>query len=143
MAEVLPRHYIFGILMFSLFVVGGSLLIAEFQREDGSYVNAEKYENFDRLFNKTDKINAITDQYKTNVTNSQPDQGTFGVLNSLISSSWGTLKLLTTSLSFMNDALYGLSSFFGVPRIFVTFFIGLITIMLIFAIFSAIFQRDI
>ena len=51
MAEVLPRHYIMGIIMFTLFIVGGVSLLGDFFAADETFGDQDKYEQFNRSFN--------------------------------------------------------------------------------------------
>jgi hypothetical protein len=143
MAEILPRHYIIGIIMFTFFVVGGIALMTEFSQDDPTFLDNDKYSTFNTTFNKYDQVTTNVNSLRSNIEDADVDYGAFGVLNSLISSGWNTLKLLFTTFSFMNGVFIGLYTIFGVPVWIPALIILLITVVISFAIYSAIFQREI
>lgn len=143
MAEMLPRHYLIGIVIFTFFMIGGMSILSQYIAVDPDYGDADKIEQFNRTFNVLDNVNTEIGNLQDNVESASTDFGTFGVLNSLISSAWNSLKLLLSSFSFMNSVFYGLNTFFGIPAWIPGLIILLITILIVFAIWSAIFQRDI
>lgn len=143
MGETLPRHYLYGIVVFTLFIVGGVFFVTEFSGDGVSSIDSDRTGSFNRTFNKMDSLSSTTSDLRSGVEDAETDFGAFGVLNSLISGAWNTLKLLFSSLSFMDGVFDGLFTEFGVPA-FVGTLIGLLVVLLIaFAIYSAIFQRDI
>lgn len=143
MPEVLPSHYIVGIILFTLVMVGGVAFLADLNSVDPTFADQDKFQEFNNTFNKMDDVTSNVDSLQSNIEDADTDFGTFGVLNSLISSGWQTLKLLFSSFGFMTSAYQGISSFFGLPA-WVPIFIGmLVTVMLAFAIYAAIFQREI
>lgn len=141
--EVLPRHYILGIVIFMFFIIGGITLINNFSNDNDDFLEADKYDKFNKTFNKLSIIDAKVDTLESGVKNANTDMGLFGVLNSLINSAWNTLKLLTESLNFMDTVFEGLSTIFGVPIWVSQVIIMIVTIIIVFAIYSAIFQREI
>jgi hypothetical protein len=143
MTEILPRHYIIGIIMFTFFIVGGIAIMTEFSQDDPTFLDNDKYSTFNSTFNKYDQVTRNVNSLRTNIEDADVDYGTFGVLNSLISSGWNTLKLLFTTFSFMNGVFTGLYTIFGVPVWIPALIILLVTVVICFAIYSAIFQREI
>lgn len=144
MAEATPKRYIYGIIMFTFVIVAGLALLNEFKASDSTYVDAAKYREFNATFNKFDDITTEVGDLKSGIEDAEPGQdfGTLGVLSALISSGWNSLQLLFQSLSFMNDVFNGLSSVFGVPAWVGALIILLVSVMIVFAIYSAIFQRE-
>ena len=143
MADVLPRHYITGIIIFTLFIIGGIAIIGELTHEDAGFVDDEKFSSFNDTFNVYDDITTEVGDLRSDIEDADTDFGLFGVLNSLISSSWQSLKLLISSFGFMDAVFNGLESFVGIPGWVGGLLILLVTVLLAFAIYSAIFQRDI
>ena len=148
--ETLPRHYIFGIIMFVFIILTGLYMINDLRNEVPGLLDSEDKDDFDKFnltFNQFDKINESISNIQSNVENPAGDEegllGKFGMLESLISSAWNTLKLLVNSLSFMNDVFAGLTTIFGVPAFIPTLLILVVVVLIIFAIYSAIFQKDI
>lgn len=141
-----PQQYIIGIIIFMFVIVGGISLLNIYKDSGASFVNDERFDSFNKTFNKVDDVTGVVDDLQTSIEQEENSFGIIGqvvgVLDSLINGAWNTLKLLFGSLIFMNDAYNGLNTFFGVP-VWVSAMIGLIvTVMLVFAIFGAIFQRD-
>lgn len=142
MAETLPRHYIVGIVMFSFFIVGGVSMLGIMSDSSDTLTKGEKYSEFNESFNVLDDVDGTVGDMEESITDADTDFGVFGVLNALISSAWQTLKLLFSSLSFMDGVFFGLSNVFGVPGFIPGTIILVVTVILIFSIFSAIFQRQ-
>jgi len=138
-----PSTYIVGIIIFTLFMMAGITWLTGFVSYDNTYIDGEEFEQFNNTFNTYDDTVEQVGVIEDGITESDTDFGAFGVLNSLISGAWQQLKLLFTSFKFMGDAITGLSTFFGVPT-WMTVLAGLlITVIIAFSIWSAIFQRDI
>jgi hypothetical protein len=139
---VSPSQYIIGILMFTMLIVGGIYLIDIFRSQDSSPIDPTKYNQFNSTFNTMSDVTSKVSNLETDITESQSDFGTLGVLNSLISTAWQSLRLLFTSWGFFKNVLFGLT-IFGIPA-FVPLILGLIiTVMIAYSIYSAIFQREI
>ena len=106
-----------------------------------SLTNDPDYVAFNSTFNKLEATSAQVDTLETGITQAEPEQGLFGVLNSLISTAWNSLKLIYSSFGFMTTAYEGLSTVFGVP-VWIPLIIGAVVIVIItFQIWGAIFQR--
>ena len=143
MAEILPRHYIIGIIIFTMVIVGGVAMLGELNTNDPTYVDDEKYSQFNSSFNTQKAITDNVTNIKNRLTGASTEPGLFGVLNALIQAAWGILTSIFGSFAFMIEAIDGISEMFGVPA-WIPIMIGLIvTVLFTFAIFSAIFQRDI
>lgn len=143
MGETLPRHYLQGILMFCGVIVLGLSLILAFQDTNSSFVDQPEFDSFNQSYNLFNDLQEETNTLKANVEGADTDFGLFGVLNSLINSGWNSLKLLFTGLSFMNSAFIGLSTIFGLPPIVLGLATTAVSILIFFAIYSVIFQKEI
>lgn len=142
MTDVTPSQYIIGILLFTFVIVGGISFIVMFNDDDNTFIDQEKFTTFNESFNKLNDVTTEVNTLKTGITDADTDFGAFGVLNSLISNAWQSLKLLFTSFSFMDSVFAGISALFGVPT-WVSALIGLlITVIIVFAIYAAIFQSN-
>ena len=142
MADFSPSGYIVAIIIFTIIIVGGVSMIATFKDTDDSFVDEEKYSDFNKTFNKYQDIVDISNKTQENIENMEDaDFGLFGVLNSLINQAWQFLRLLISSLSFMTSAFSGMTLMFGVPAWIPTMIIAIVTILLGFSIYSIIFQR--
>lgn len=142
MAEILPRHYLYGVVFFMIMIVGGVSLLSILSAEDSSFNDNDRIGQFNRTFDKMSYVEAHINSYKTNLENADTDPGIFGVLNALISTSWNSMLLLFGSLDFMTSVVYGTESFFGFPYYVPLGLFLFIIITLAFAIFSMIFQKE-
>ena len=144
MAEVLPRHYIYGTIMFIFFIVGITALLTQINSYDSTALDDPRYQEFNNSFNKLEELNRSMSSLENSLKSEEAgDQGAFGQLNALISTGWNTLKNLPTILGFAITAMYGLVTVFGIPGWIITIIGLLVSIMILFAIYSAIFQREI
>jgi len=134
-------NYIISIIIFTFFIVGGISMIASFSSYDNTFIgDAEKYQEFNNSFNTYDDIQDNVGDIESSIKNTEADAGLFGFLNALIGSAWNTLKLTFSSFTFMTSAFLGLNTVFGIP-VWIPTLIGLIiTIIIAFAIYKAIFQ---
>jgi hypothetical protein len=140
--KTLPSNYIIGVVLFTMLIVGGVSMIAEFTAKDSSFIEGEQFSDFNKSFNKLTNVNESIANLETGITEADPDVGVFGVLNALIQSSWNSLKLIFNSFGFMEDVFSSTSTVFGVPS-WVGLLVGLLaTVVLVFGIWGAIFQRD-
>ncbi len=135
--------YIIGIIIFTLFIMGGIAMIGEFGLVDPSFIADDRYTQFNDTFNKYTDVTAQADTLQEDIEGADTDWGAFGVLNSLIGVAWNTVTTIFTSFSFMNDAFIGLNTIFGVPIWVSSLIIAIVIIIIVFAIISAIFQRSV
>lgn len=119
-------------------------MIGLYRADTPSYgTNGTTLTKFNETFYKLDDISNTVGDLESGITNTTAQFGVFGVLNSLISGSWQTLRLLFNSLSFTTTVFKGLGTFFGVPTFIIKIMGLLLTVIIAFAIYSAIFQREI
>jgi len=146
MAEILIRHYIYGIILFTLLITAGVSLITDISTTEGNLLTGDELISFNNTFNKKADLEASVRSIETNINGTTTGSGvltSFGVLGSLINSGWNALKLMFGSLSFMNSVFGGVANTFGIP-VWLTTFIGLfVTILIGFGIFTVIFQREV
>jgi len=145
MAEILIRHYIYGIILFTLLITAGVSLITDISTTEGNLLNDDEITKFNRTFNKRSDLEASINTMQTNIESTSSEGGiltALGVLGSLINSVWNSLALMFSSFSFMGTILLGSHTIFGLPS-WLAAFIGLfITVLIAFGIFTIIFQRE-
>lgn len=138
------RDYIIGLCIFTLVIVGGVAMLGSLsgdRPELYSGADGTRYEAFNKTFNKQNALTGQVDKLEADITDADTDWGIFGVLNALINTAWNSLSLILSSFSFMDGAINGLTTFFGVPAWIPLIILAIITIIIIFAILEAIFQR--
>uniref|UniRef100_A0A6M3LIX9 Uncharacterized protein n=1 Tax=viral metagenome TaxID=1070528 RepID=A0A6M3LIX9_9ZZZZ len=137
-----PSTYIIGILVFTFFIVGGVSMMSILRTSDPTYANDPKFEQFNDTFNVYSETSEKVSALGTGITSSDTDWGLLGVLNGLIMAAWQSLKLLLLNFSFMNTVFNGLYTIFGVPAWISGLVILGVTVMFVFSLYSAFFQRD-
>ena len=139
MADTNIRHYIFGIILFTFFIVGGVSVIVNLASSNPAMVSDERFVQFNQSFNKMDLVETKVNAIETNVNGTPAGENP---LNDLITGSWQTLRLIGSSLSFMDDVFIATYTLFGIPRWIGNIVMMLITVLLAFVIYGLIFQRD-
>lgn len=142
MATTAISSVIIGVIIFTLFIFGGVAMISEFGLKDSSFIDSDKFTQFNNTFNKYSNLQSSVSGMQSSVENADTDWGLFGVLNGLISVAWNTILTIFTSFSFINDILGGLYSVVGIPAWVGNLIVSIITITFVFGIFALIFQRD-
>lgn len=141
MAEITSKHYLYGVIMMMFFVTGGVVLLSSLKTYNPAMDGDRDIGEFNQTFNKlTDVSNDVT-TLQENIQ-ADPDWGLFGALNALIQSSWNSLILIVQSFSVLQTAFTGMSTLFGVPSWIVGVIGLMITVTLVFAIYSLVFQKD-
>lgn len=141
---ILPRHYIIGLLMFSLFITSGIVLLGFFNDSQSGFTNDKDFVTFNQSFNQLDDISSKVSNLETSISGDPEDNdiGIFGVLGSLINSAWQTIKTIFDSFNIMGTLGKGMGSIFGIPAWVTTTLVSLVTVLFVFAIWSAVFQRE-
>lgn len=145
MAEILPRHYFFGVIIMMFFVVSGASIFSIYKSYDSSFDSANTTQKFNETFNHLDELSSDINETKSRITGAEADYGLFGVLNALVFAGWGTVTTFFNSLTFMTDVFGGLDSGvmgFSVPSYIPAIILLLIVTIFIFALLSLIFQQE-
>ena len=144
MVKAKISDYILGVIVFSLFITAGVSVLSIFKTQDSSF-GGDRYAQFNSSFNKLNELNSTIGGYSDTLStsNNNDEFGVLGVLNALILKAWQSLRGIGTSFSFMGSVFSSSASMFGIPNFFVTGIALIISTIIIFAIWSAIFQRDI
>lgn len=137
-----PSTYIIAIIVFTLFIVGGISMMTTFRDTDTTYATDDKFSEFNSTFDVYTETTEKIEDLSSSITNADTDFGILGVLNGLILAAWQSLKLLLTNWAFMNTVFMGLYTIFGVPAWIPSLIILAVSVMFVFALYSAFFQRD-
>jgi hypothetical protein len=145
--EVLPRHYVFGLIIFTLIISAGLIMISGFSEKQSTFVDdSSNYSQFDSSFNQFSALNESIKGihgFQDSASQKPTDGLNLGVLNGIINGVWNAVTLLFTSLGFGGSILNGFGLVFGIPPIFGILIGLLITAMLAFAIFTLAFYREV
>lgn len=142
MADVQPRDYLVGIILFTLIIVGGVSLIDIFHSADSAFVDQDKYNKFNETFNIKNEVDTSVQNVRNSII-SQNLPAPIEFIATMFLTAFQALMSLFTSLSFMDAVFTGLYTVFGIPAWVSSLLISLVTIMIVFSIISAILQRDI
>ena len=142
MADATPRKYVYAIILFTLVMVAGISMIGIFGADNPAMLTGGKYAAFNESMNKLSDVTDQVGSLDSKIREVKADTGVFGVLNALISGAWQTLKLLGKSLGFMTGAFTAMSSIFMVPAWIPGLIELLVIAMIVFTIYSAIFQTE-
>lgn len=153
------RDYVVSIIFFTLILVGSISLIAEMKSAEiedaasrGRPVPASSSfdtENFSNTFDRYDDVVGSVDKLQASVsTNSTGFFGyTGGAIEALFGGAYNTLGLIYSSFSFVTSTdennpgmLYGLTTYYGFPSWFPILIVGIILVIIAFAILKAVFQ---
>lgn len=136
-----PRNYLIGIIIFMLVIGVGIDWLAALNSVDSTFTENSDYSKLNDTLNKREDLSAQVDSLKDNL-DSDADFGPFGVLNGLINSAWTVIKSFFTSFGFMETVLSDAGDLIGLPGWVVGLGVMVIVVMVVFSIWSAIFQRD-
>lgn len=137
-----PSTYILAIIFFTFFILGGVSMMGELRLSKPTYMADDNTKAFNNTFNVYTSLSTSVGGLQSSVEDAGNDWGIFGVVNALVGSAWNALRLLFSSLSFMNAVFVGLG-LFGIPS-WVGGLASLTVIVIIaFAIYSSIFNSEI
>jgi len=136
MAETTARQILIASLIFGAIITGGFIWISGAMPTDPG----NDFREYNNTFNKFQTLKYESEQIQSSIEDAKPTSGLLGILNGLIESSWGALRLVWTSVSTMSTIFSNLSSMLGVPVWLTSLFIGLIGIVLAFALMAAWFK---
>jgi len=134
--------YIIGIIIFSLFITAGVSILGIYRSNSATF-GGSQYTQYNSSLNKLNQIHDTVGVYSDDLnTSGTTGFGTLGILNDLITKGWNTLRLVGSSFSFMGGVYSSSAEMFGIPTFVVTIITLIFSVILIFTIWSAIFQRD-
>ena len=155
------RDIIVSVIFFTLILVGGLALVSELRSTEladaqqrglgipaSSSFDADT-DKFNDTFNRYTDVVSSVDSLKESV--STTSTGFFGytggAIEALFGGAYNTLGLIFTSFSFVTSTdenspgiLYGLTTAYGVPSWFPILIVGIIIVIISFAILKAVFQ---
>lgn len=144
MADIKPRDYVTGAIIFTILIVSVISLIDLAYEEDADFVEAGKYDDFQESFDKRQALNANITALQARLEQ-QAEPSLLTQINIFFSKGYSILNSLFTSFGFVEDIITGSTDMFGflIPNWLPALVVSLITTMLIFSIVSALLSRDI
>lgn len=134
------KNYVIGIIIFLMIIISGLTMINVFSDNDNNnYIQQEKVNEFDSLLNQSAGVIDESNKLEEKLTsNNATDFGTFGVLNSLVSTSWQGIRLITKAFAFAKNIFYAPYRL-GVPLWLLNLVYAIILFILLYAIIDAVF----
>lgn len=152
MAELLPRHYISAMVIFSLLVLGvfySINLVEKGSLGDGSdkvtgFVQGDRLNEFNRSFNKVDNLTNDVENLKLKITQLKPENivDVISLPIAFVQSAWAAMQVIIGMFGFMDSAFEGLSAMLGIPSWITSLIILLVIVALVFAILTIIFGKE-
>jgi len=154
MANLLPRHFFYAVLVFTIFITGTVYVLnLVIEGESGNketsvpgLMDSTHITSFNRTFtpNATENIDELQDKMEE-LKLPEDFSLTAGVTLSvaLIQTAWAMIKFIIGSFGFMNDAIIGLSTFLHVPVWLPYILISMIVAFFVFSILTIIFGKEI
>jgi len=147
MGEILLRHYVIALIVFTMMVTGGVTLILSFQDQDAEFIPGNETDYFNRTFNIYEDIEDATNEVQNKVEESKIESDSFignlfTAMDLFIVSVWAVIKTMATSLSFVS-IFGGISNFIGVSAWVGASITLMVTALIIFIIISVMFKKDI
>jgi len=141
------QNLILGLIVFTMFSVGGVALISMFQEHDSTMVDADKFHQFNSTFNQYEKTIQLSTDIQDSVMNitATPSGGVMyylDILGTLMMGVWNTFLLVLSSVGFILTMIVGLGMF-GVPAWVTALIIAGIVVALVFAIIRAITKTQV
>jgi len=133
------QGYITGIILSIVIIAGGILFITNFADANPTLASDGKINDFNETMNKANEVKTAVDSMSGSIENaSTTNTGILGWLNALVGSIFDGLKALFISFSFVSTAAEDSAELFKIPPIFMGLLVLILTIIIVFAIWSAI-----
>ena len=133
------KGLLIGMIIFIVIVTGGVIIIGSFTTTDPMIDANNDVGTFNNTLNKASNATAAIDDMSADIAKvSEGNVGVLGWLNALVGVVFGGLKTLLTSIGFMKTAAIEGATMFFVPPAITILIVMIITILIIFAIWSAI-----
>lgn len=144
MVETTPKHLIIASIVSAIVLLSFLYMMTQFNNDSGNFNDSTGL--FVNLTSKSNtyyyNINTTSGDLQNKIQNASTETGVLGALNGLIQTAWGGLKSIFTSLTFITD--FGKFAFvvLKLPTFFIVLVGAIITVIIVFSIWSAIFQKE-
>jgi hypothetical protein len=133
------QNYMIGVILFVVVITSGVFVIGNFYSSDVSIDSGNQIGQFNRSLSKASEVTTSVNELQSGIVNvNEEDAGVLGWLNSLVGSIFRGLKAIFGTLSFMNVAADETASLFGMPTFIFPLILLIVTVIIGFAIYSAI-----
>ena len=147
MNEITPRDFLIGSIIFMLIIVGGINIVSSMNNEYSGFIsndNLKKFKSLNKtsdLDNQITKFNSTLETIESASDQNNPIFASFGFLGGLVQGVWAVFSNMVESFSFLTSLFGELDDLFGIPQWIISLITSLIVGILIFGIYSLIFNR--
>lgn len=131
------KYMIIGVIVCIAVVTGGIMTLNSFHNASPSLDTTGEIGNFSATMNKANEINATVSSISGSFSGNET-VGLKGWLDALVGKTYGGLKVIGQSTSFINTMATDSANSFGIPTAIITILLLCIPVIIGFAIWSAI-----
>lgn len=133
------KYYIIGVIMFTVVIGGGSYITGSFYNFDNSIDGVGELSQFESSMYRASNLTTAVDDLDSSINNvDAADTGVLGWLNVLLGSAFNGLKVIGQSMGFMSQVSSDSAYLFGIPPFIIALITLVVTVIIVFAIYSAI-----
>jgi hypothetical protein len=119
-------------------ITGGVMMMGTFSTADTTLDQNGKVSQFNSTLNKASEIEASVGGIESSIEQAGSGRGPLGWLDAIVGSAYNGLKAIGNTMGFVQVAGQDAANIFNVPTIFVTLLSLIVTLIIGFAIWSAI-----
>jgi len=136
------KYLLYGFVGLMFFILTGLFLVGSLGTT-GEFAKDADYVAFNKSFNRVQEFESGVGSLKASVNsqNTSSTIGDIGLISSLISQSWNSLKLLFTGFDFVTAIFQVSGTMFHIPVFVVTLATLVITLTIVFGILYLIFNQ--
>jgi len=133
------QSYIIGVILSIVVATGGILIMTDFLDAKPNLDSVNDLGDFNDSFSKANEVTDAVDGMSNSIEDvSESNAGILGWLNALVGSIFDGIKAIFKSFSFVESSASDAGIIFGIPAVLIGLIVLIITIIIVFAIWSAI-----
>ena len=132
------KGYMIGVIIFIVVITGGVMMFSEFSAVDPTIDSGGQIGQFNRTLNKASNISQSVQGIEDSIEQAGTGRGPLGWLDAIVGSAYNGLKAIGNTMGFVKVAGEDEANIFNIPTIFVTLLGLIVTLIIGFAIWSAI-----
>ncbi len=131
--------FLLGLLVFTALVVGGTLIIADFNTNYGDVMRDNlSTSDFTDVYDTTDEIYNISQDMKDGIIGGEVDED--ATEDSMFKGVYKTVRFIQNSFTLVGDIIGAVATKLGAPPFFITLALAAVTISIIFGLVYLIFR---
>jgi hypothetical protein len=131
--------FLIGILVFTAVVVGGTLIIGNFNTNyDDVMQDSINTTDFGDVYDSTDEIYNLSQDMKDSMLGGEVDED--DTSDSMFKGGYKTIRFIQSSFGLVGDIVNAIAVRIGIPSFFITLALAALTISIIFGLIYIIFR---